>query len=122
MNSYSVALPLQRSSLGGFQMITNIKRLIRQNLKMLVLTNPGERVMEPNFGVGLTTFVFNNFHENTMGAIDAKIRQQVSIYMPAISIIEISFGNTDPDNNYLGIMLAYAIPGIGAKDLLEFTI
>ena len=121
MNSLAVALPLEISDSTGFEMITGFKRLVKQNLKMLVLTNPGERVMEPRFGVGLKTFLFENFGTGTQGQIESKIREQVRMYMPAVQIQEINFGITDPDNNHLGVQIRYAIPNIGVSDFLEIT-
>ena len=58
MASYAVRLPLTQDTGDGYTMIKRIKTLVRQNLKMLVLTNPGERVMEPEYGVGIKTFLF----------------------------------------------------------------
>ena len=89
---------------------------------MLLLTNPGERVMEPNFGVGLKRFLFENYGSGLEAQIDSKIREQVSRYLPAVSILNISFGITDPDNNLLGFSVVYVIPNIGANDFLEITI
>ena len=53
MASFGVALPIRRSSNDGFEMLTRFKTLIRQNLKMILLTAPGERIMYPEFGVGM---------------------------------------------------------------------
>jgi len=122
MSSLAVALPLQLNSGTGFNMITNIKKLFQQNLKMLILTNPGERVMDPSFGVGLKRYLFENFGLDTQAQIETKIREQTNIYIPAIRIEDIFFGNTDPDNNYLGIQIRYSIPNIRVSDLLEITI
>tara|TARA_Y100000034_G_scaffold42045_1_gene51594 strand:+ start:489 stop:857 length:369 start_codon:yes stop_codon:yes gene_type:complete len=121
MASLGVALPLQIDSADGFVMIKSIKRLVKQNLKMLILTKPGERVMAPRFGVGLHAYLFESFNQGTIARIDSKIREQVGIYMPAVKIVDIVFSAPDPDNNYLGIAIEYAIPGIGTKDLLEIT-
>ena len=35
-----------------------IEKMIKQNLKMILLTHPGERIMVPDFGVGLPRFIF----------------------------------------------------------------
>jgi|TARA_Y100000310_G_scaffold209750_1_gene210383 hypothetical protein len=121
MSSLAAALPLEIDYSTGFKMITDLKTLVKQNLKMLLLTNPGERVMEPRFGVGIKTYLFENFGSQTSANIDNKIREQVRIYMPAVQIQEITFGITDPDNNHLGIQLRYTIPGVGASDFLEIT-
>jgi len=122
MNAFGVALPLNRSSADGFVMIKSLKRLIRQNLKMLILTNPGERVMRPNFGVGIKTYLFTNYGQNIEAQINSKIRKQVNTYMPAVSIVKILFDDTDPDRNQLSITLIYSIPDINVKDLLQITI
>lgn len=60
MSSLSVALPLKYSSIDGFEMNKDLKSLFRQNLKMLILTDPGERVMQPDFGVGMRRYLFQN--------------------------------------------------------------
>jgi hypothetical protein len=122
MSSLSVALPLTISSIDGFTMIKDIKRLVSQNLKMLLLTVPGERVMEPEFGVGLKRYLFQNFTQATYSEIETKIKKQVTTYMPIVTINRIVFSSSNQDMNQLGISLEYSIPNIGVKDLLEFTI
>lgn len=89
---------------------------------MLVLTNPGERVMEPEYGVGIKTFLFENFESDVYARIDNKIREQVAQYMPAVQIKKIQFTNSDPDTNTLSLFLEYSIPQIATDDLLEITI
>jgi phage baseplate assembly protein W len=89
---------------------------------MLILTNPGERVMNPSFGVGIRQFLFENFESDVYSKIDGKIREQVRIHLPVISIRKIEFGNSSPDNNSISIRIEYRIPDIAASDLLEFTI
>tara|TARA_E500000331_G_C17159656_1_gene671163 strand:- start:619 stop:984 length:366 start_codon:yes stop_codon:yes gene_type:complete len=120
--SLAVKLPIRRSESEGYQMISDFQTLIRQNLKMLVLTAPGERIMEPDFGVGVRNYLFDNFNNMTYNTINTKIREQATKYMPVIDIIEINFGDSDPDRNFLSIKIFFTIPAIGIKDLLEFTI
>ena len=122
MSSFSVALPMARDSTDGFRMIKDFKSLIRQNLKMLILTNPGERVMIPNFGVGIKTMLFENFGTETYANIDSKIREQVKIYMPNIQIINISFDESAIDSNQLGIELRFAIPKVGLTEILRVVV
>lgn len=122
MSSFSVALPLRRSSVDGFVMNKKFTTLVRQNFKMLILTTPGERIMDPEFGVGLKTYLFQNFHEGTLAEIDANIRSQAAKYLPVVSIIGISFDQSLIDRNQLGIAIKFAIPNIGATDLLQITI
>ncbi len=122
MSSLAVKLPIRKDSINGYQMIDNFEDLIKQNLKMLILTSPGERVMEPDYGAGVRNFLFENFNNQTFVQIDRKIRSQVTKYLPIVQIVNISFEGSDIDRNILGLQIFYAVPDIGFTDLLEFTI
>lgn len=89
---------------------------------MLILTEPGERIMDPQFGVGMKRFLFENFSDNVYSQIDSRIREQVRIYMPDLSIRQINFYLIDPDSNSVAFRMEYSIPSIAASDLIEFTI
>ena len=56
-----VSLPLTQDSADGWTLLYSVRRTLRQNFKMLILTNPGERVMIPDFGVGISKYLFENF-------------------------------------------------------------
>jgi|10_taG_2_1085330.scaffolds.fasta_scaffold487254_1 hypothetical protein len=121
-NALGVKLPLAKSSADGWQLIKTIRGLVKQNLKMILLTYPGERVMEPNFGVGVGSYLFKNFTESTYAEIDSKIREQVSRYLPVVTIDNIIFDASGQDFNELYMSLRYSIPNINVKDVLEFTV
>ena len=122
MASIGPKLPLTLNSGDGYTSIKTLRSMIKQNLKMVILTNPGERVMEPEFGVGIKQFLFENFQSDVYARIDERIREQVRTYLPVISIIRLEFGRLRQDENLLSLSLEYSIPDIGIRDLLEFTI
>lgn len=122
MASIGVALPLTRDSGDGFTMLKSLAGTIKQNFKMLLLTSPGERVMEPEFGVGLRMFLFQNFEAATTHRIETRIRDQVSAYMPAIKITNIDFNTERMDQNLLGITIVYDIPSVVSSEMLKITI
>jgi len=94
----SVALPLTMSEVfGAYNLNTNFFDLAQQNLKMLMLTAPGEKMMDPNFGVGLKTYLFEMNAEDTYDRITEKILEQVQIYLPFIEINDIKY--SIPENN-----------------------
>jgi len=121
MATLGVKLPITRNSIHGYTMIDDINTLIRQNLKMLILTNPGERVMIPDFGVGIRTYLFENFSDTIFIDLNNTIKKQAQKYLPVIVINDIKFDSTDKDRNKLGIQITYSIPSLNIKDLLEFT-
>ena len=78
--------------------------------------------MEPEFGVGIRNFLFENFNNTIFIDIEDAIRKQASIFLPVVNILEINFDTSNPDNNTLGIVIRYGLPDVGITDLLEFTI
>ena len=122
MASIGVKLPLTTDSMDGFTMTKTLKDAIKQNFKMLILTNPGERVMDPEFGVGIQQYLFSNYSENIDAKIRDRINDQVGIYMPAIVVHSINFYAAEPDTNSITFRIAFSIPDVGLSDLLEFTI
>tara|TARA_B100000941_G_C28153587_1_gene373771 strand:+ start:38 stop:406 length:369 start_codon:yes stop_codon:yes gene_type:complete len=122
MSSIGVKIPLAFDTNDGFKMLKSYRQTVKQNLKMLLLTNPGERVMEPNFGVGVRTYLFSNFSENIQAKLNQKIFEQVQFYIPTIKIENITFTELEQDLNSLSFQIFYSIPDIGVNDLLEFTI
>tara|TARA_R110002020_G_scaffold37239_1_gene112487 strand:+ start:72482 stop:72874 length:393 start_codon:yes stop_codon:yes gene_type:complete len=130
MAGLSPKLPLMRSTISGFDLNTSLTGMVAQNLKMLILTSPGERVMEPNFGVGIRDYLFEPMRDDTYIRIQQAINQQVGIYLPFVNIINLQFhsnamgpdGFFDYDEHYLGLTIEYKIDSIGVIDTLEILI
>ena len=59
MPGFSPILPLKLNNGDGFALTQTYQDVARQNLKTLILTNPGERIMNPYFGVGLKRRLFD---------------------------------------------------------------
>ena len=121
-------LPLALSSEDGtYQLIKTYKNLVKQNFKNLILTSPGERMMDPHFGVGIRNFLFENDDILLYNGISAKIENQVNKYMPFIIVIDIRFvtpemaGLQGMGNNFLSMQIEYAIGPLDTVDNLAIT-
>tara|TARA_B100001123_G_scaffold74689_3_gene84253 strand:+ start:59937 stop:60305 length:369 start_codon:yes stop_codon:yes gene_type:complete len=122
MTSFGIKLPITRDDISGFTTLTSFKQTIKQNFKMLLLTNPGERVMIPDYGVGVKRYIFENYGSGIEGELKAKIMEQASFFMPVIQIMDIDINASRMDVNELSMNISYIIPDTGIRDLLKFTI
>jgi len=110
---------LEESSESGFKQIDTLRDNIKQNLKMLVLTNPGERVMDPNFGVGVGRYLFEMIEDNSVFSdIDSRIREQVSLYLPYVNIQRVEFLSENRNRNKINLKITYSVPRISLNDQL----
>ncbi len=119
-------LPLNVDNVdGAYKLIKGYKGLIQQNLKNLVLTAPGERMMIPDFGVGLRNYLFENDTAQVRSNIRTRIAQQVGKYMPFIELVEVnifpSFNEEVEYDNSINIQIRYAIPSLNTVDILEIS-
>jgi len=128
MAFYAPKLPLKRDSKTGYSMLDNLKDVVKQNFKMLILTIPGERVMNPEFGVGLYRFLFEQMPSTELqDRIRGTILDQTSRFLPYISIKGITFETRDSsplttDFNTLYVRVEYYVKSLNASDVLEVSV
>ena len=119
-------LPLVVDGINGIKLIQDYKDLVKQNLKNLLLTIPGERVMDTDFGVGLKKYLFEMDNDSLRGRIKGRINQQVRKYLSYITITNISFSSTSDDNivdrNSLSVSVSYQIVPLSDVDNLDLTL
>ena len=124
---FSAVIPLQISEEDGHYALTKtLGENAKQNLKNLLLTNPGERVMLPEFGVGISTILFENRESSIEAVITDKIESQVARWLPFIKLNNVDYNRFSPSyesqsKNMLEIKIFYTIPSINFHDLLTIN-
>ena len=117
MNGIGPELPLSRDvRFGAYSLVTSYKNEVRQNFKNLLLTAPGERVMNPDFGVGLRQFLFEP-RVNIIPKIKQRIYAQVEKYLPFIKINSLIFDSGQSagmleESNVLSIRIEFEVPSL----------
>ena len=114
---YSPLFPLDNQSHGPFTMHTNIVDSVKQNIKLLLLTNPGERIMLPNFGVGLKKYLFELDRSNLESEINQKIKQQFKKFMPFLDLKSSVFKKSD--EGLITVQITYKIKPLSFEDRLS---
>tara|TARA_Y100000401_G_scaffold37940_1_gene28545 strand:+ start:67 stop:471 length:405 start_codon:yes stop_codon:yes gene_type:complete len=84
-----VRFPLDHSQEGFFYKTKTILDQAKSNMRNLLLTSLGERVMQPEFGSTLMDVVFNQ-GPDVENDIDEAIREAVSNWLPYVIINEIN--------------------------------
>ena len=79
-------------------------------------------MMDAEFGVGMRNYLFENFNSGTYEKIRTRIYEQMSRYIPSVTIISIDFDSSRQDEGILRMRFTYALPQIGLQDFLDITI
>jgi len=93
-----VSLPFNGPS-GPFNSTYSTKDQIKSNLINLLLTNKGERIMNPEFGCDLGTVLFEGITDDTKETIKSLISTNVSIFVPEVQLTEILVEEAPQYNN-----------------------
>jgi len=116
MKTLSPKFPLFFSSEGDYSSNKTIKEVVKQNFKNLVLTSPGERIMIPDFGVGIRNYLFEQNDIQISKRILERLNQQIEKFMP---FIEIQSFSPNFEENEMVISIQYFIIPISDSDILS---
>ena|SRR3989442_585126 len=87
---------------------------IRQAIRIVLGTNPGERVMRPDFGAGLNAFVFEPVSTTTMALIQTRVQEALIAWEPRIDVEQVKV-TTDSNERYkLLIDITYRVRATNA--------
>lgn len=119
----SAKLPLRVTAEDGpYGLTKDLASTVKQNFKNLVLTAPGERVMDANFGVGIYAMLFENYNSEVQSQMRDRITSQVSEYMPFVKIRSVNFDDTDIDSNQIYVAINYYIEPLNFSDELALSL
>tara|TARA_B100002019_G_scaffold293118_1_gene318829 strand:- start:2452 stop:2883 length:432 start_codon:yes stop_codon:yes gene_type:complete len=94
---------------GFFKGTKTTEDAIKSNIRLLLLTQRGERVMQPNLGINLRRFLFEPITENTAVEIENDIVQTFSYWLPFVQIRDIQIDLSSQDANQIGIKLIFKV-------------
>ena len=115
---FDLDLKVHKDDRSGFALTRTLREQVRQKFKTLLLTMPGERLMNANLGVGLQTYLFAGHTGDTgiHSSITNRIQDQVAIYMPYVNILDIQFSEAPSQPNSLYIKIYFEVSVLGIEE------
>ena len=83
---------------------------IARSVRNIVMTIPGERFFQPNFGSEVNRLLFNNIDDISASLIESQIRQSIENYESRVKLRSLRV-NPNFDNNSFDIKITYDIIG-----------
>jgi phage baseplate assembly protein W len=98
---------LSTGSLGYLEVTHDVVQAITANVRSLLLTNWGERVMHFDFGCNLREFLFEPRTQQIRARIADRVQSQLTRWMPFIKLtgLFVVFDGEDPDVSPNGFKL-----------------
>ena len=83
-----LSLPIQFDEYGHPTSTT--MEAVKYNIMNLCSTEAGERVMQPNLGLRLRTFIFEPFNDNIVDEVQNMIVDSLSYWLPFVVVNDVS--------------------------------
>jgi phage baseplate assembly protein W len=93
--AYGITLPVKRGNTGYFEQAFSSFEQAKSNLRNLLLTKQGERIMQPNFGTGLHSLLFEQMTSQLERDLEETIVKSVGYWLPYINVKDIEVTMTD---------------------------
>ena len=123
-SSYAIgiSLPLQFGNNTFTQTYQTIDQ-VKSNIKNLLLTKRGERILQPEFGSGLQELLFEPNTSDFEGKIEDAINESIEQWLPYVVIDEINIEATDElkDNNRINVSLTFRVGENAQLNEVTFT-
>jgi phage baseplate assembly protein W len=101
-----------------FEPTYTTKEAINVNLINFLLTNPGERYLNPQFGGGIRQQVFEQISAGNLDMLKLMLTNRIKSNFPMIDLAELKvLGN--PDNNVVNVSITYNVVNFGITDNID---
>ena len=111
-----VAFPLDETNM--FSGTETIQEQSKANLINLLLTEPGERINLPNYGVGIKKLLFEQ--KINIDILKEKIQNQTAFYIPNITVLNVETSLSEEEETVF-ISISYKSNLDGSMDNIQIN-
>jgi len=103
---------------GVFESSYTTHEAVMSNLKNLILTEKGERYMQPNFGTNIRSVLFENNTNDIRDILQDTIQEDIEHWLPYVNLTNLDV-TPSADMHSLNIRLYFKITSIGANVVIN---
>tara|TARA_Y100000289_G_C3855286_1_gene115697 strand:- start:159 stop:584 length:426 start_codon:yes stop_codon:yes gene_type:complete len=108
LNTYiGLSFPLRAGGNQDFQMTKTSLEQAQHNIRNLILTYPGERVNQPEFGCRLRDLLFEQLDGELPTRIDEEVRRSISQWLPYVNVVQVETLTDEGDTNRVFVQVKY---------------
>ena len=82
---------------------------VKNNIRLLLQTQKGERIFQPNLGMNIRRFLFEQITEDTQVQIENDIVDTFATWLPFVELREIDIDTSNQDKNQINIKIVFNI-------------
>jgi phage baseplate assembly protein W len=106
--STAIGVKIPFDSPSAFKSVYTTKEQVKYNIINYLLTDRRERPLNPTFGAGLRSKLFEQITTDTISDLESSIRNQIENNFPNVKIVDLNITG-DPDNSSINIKFSYTL-------------
>jgi len=95
---------------------------VRESIRVILLTEPGERLMRPSFGCGLRRFLFEPNTPTTRALIRERLARAISDWEPRVRLEEVEVEPEPEEPRTVNIHISFRLVATGAFGRLGMSL
>jgi phage baseplate assembly protein W len=119
----NIKYPLRRGSRGAFEINEDTFDAILDDLKLLILTNHGERPVHFDFGANLRPLIFEFRGSDLRQVINDSVLAAIEKWMPFVNVVSLSVDDETTDTtlhpNQIHLTLEFSVGNIDVTKILK---
>lgn len=89
---------MEKSPVSSDLTVNKDEEAVKEAIKNLLLTDRGERLMQPNLGGHLKAMLFENITPGVLKTIEDQVRTTLDIYEPRAELLDVTVSSLVDDN------------------------
>ena len=106
-----LSMSFKFNPLSGDLIALKNENAIARAVRNIVLTTPGEKFFDPDFGSSIGEILFENVDEITAVSIEDEIKSSLKNYEPRVELIDVEV-EPNFDENQFDVLITYRIIGV----------
>jgi phage baseplate assembly protein W len=102
---------LEKSPVSSDLTVLKDEDSVKESIKNLILTDRGERLMQPDLGGNISGMLFENITPATLILIQNNIRTTIDLYEPRAELIDV-IASSNIDDNVVKVEIAFYITNV----------
>ena len=117
-----ISMSFKFNPLSGDLISLSNENAIARAVRNIVLTTPGEKFFDPDFGSSVSEILFENVDDITAISIEDEIKNCLANYEPRVELIDVNV-DANFDENQFDVIITYRIVGVDIPpSQLEFAL
>jgi phage baseplate assembly protein W len=100
-------MDLEKSPVSSDLTLNKNEEAVKQAIKNLILTDKGERLMQPNLGGNIKAMLFETITPATLKLIEEQVRATINLHEPRADLIDVLVSSEIDDNTVVVKIVFY---------------